>query len=62
VYNTGAKDKEGVGREERYTYTPVPAIACPNFPVMLVNEHNTAQYSSYTTTRHIMNNKPRFEM
>jgi len=73
VFNTGGKENRGVGGKKGYissgscdmvhilrfgSYPAIWFITC----VLLVNEHKTAQPSSCTTTRHLMNEEPRDEI
>jgi hypothetical protein len=58
VDNMGGQENGGVGGKKGYIYS-----SSGNFLAQLVsyvgNKHKTAQDSSYRTTRHLMNNKPR---
>ena len=57
VFNMGRKDNGCVGGKKGYIYSR----SCDFFVklVLFVNEHKTAQPSSCSTTRHLMNEKPR---
>jgi len=54
--NTGGKDKGGGGGNKGYKYSSSCELLVQL--VLLVNEHKTAQPSSWTTTRHLMNAEP----
>jgi len=60
VFNTGGKVKGGEARRKGYIYSS----SCDFLVqlVLLVNKHKTAQASSCTTTRHLMNEEPRDEI
>ena len=57
VSNTGGKENGDEGGKKGYIYSS----SCDFLVelVLLVNKHNTAQPSSCTTTRHLMNVEPR---
>jgi len=60
VFNTEGKENGGEGGKKGYIYS----ISCDFLVqlVLLVNEYNMAQPSSCTTTRHLMNEEPRYEI
>jgi len=59
VVNTGGTENGEVGGKKGYIYSSsCDLISC----ILLVNDHKTAQPSSYTTTRHCMNEEPRDEI
>jgi hypothetical protein len=60
VFNMGGTQNGGKGGKMRYIYLS----SCDVFVqhVLLDNEHKTAQPSSCTTTRHLMNEGPRNEI
>jgi len=63
VYNTGGKEKGGVGGKKGYILEYWRFLGSRfNLQVLLVNEHKTAQPSSCRTTRHLMNDKPQDEI
>jgi hypothetical protein len=57
VLNMGGKENGGEGGKKGYIYSSFRNFLVQS--VLLVNEHNTAQPSSYTTSRHLMNEEPR---
>jgi hypothetical protein len=57
VFNREGKENGGEGGKKGYIYSSFRNFLVQS--VLLVNEHNTAQRSSYTTNRHLMNEEPR---
>ena len=59
-FNTGGNENGDEGWTKGYIYLSSCNILVQL--VLLVNEHKTAQPSSCTTTRHLMNEEPREEI
>jgi hypothetical protein len=59
VFHTGGKEKRGQGRKKGYIYSRFCDFLVQL--VLLIKEPKTAQPSSSTTPRHLMNEKPQNE-
>ena len=60
VFNTGGKENRGEGGKKGYIYSSSCNLLAPLG--LLVNKQKTAQPSSCTTRRHLMNEEPRDEI